>query len=227
MSLPDPHAYVSHALQLLLAFFVGGVIGFERQIHGRPAGLRTHILVCVGAALIAMVDTLIPSSQGKITAQIVSGVGFLGAGAILRDGASVSGLTTAASVWCSAGMGIAIGTGGLSIWMALTAALIVLLTLTFIEHLERLGIHTRVDRELAIYIKAADSASGPTASSHVIDSLIHAGIAVTGVTTEVIDAAAHTKVIRVKLCLTPSGTQDSVSKALTDNPNVSQFVWVS
>lgn len=106
--------------RLILAVVLGGLVGLEREMHGRPAGFRTHILVCLGSALV-MVVSFHPFShlvaQGvdadptRIAAQVVSGIGFLGAGTILREGASIRGLTTAASLWVVAGIGLAVGAG--------------------------------------------------------------------------------------------------------------------
>ena len=107
-------------LRLLVASGLGAVIGLERDMHGRPAGLRTHLLVCMGAALftilsVAVANTLGAGGQtwdpGRIAAQIVTGIGFLGAGAILKAGFSVRGLTTASSLWIAAAIGMASGAG--------------------------------------------------------------------------------------------------------------------
>lgn len=99
--------------RLLLAGLLGGVIGLEREVLGRPAGLRTHILVSVGSALIMIlsVHSFGSGDPSRLAAQVVSGVGFLGAGTIMREGASVRGLTTAASLWVVAGIGLAAGVG--------------------------------------------------------------------------------------------------------------------
>lgn len=123
---------------LLLAVLLGGAVGWNREQREHPAGLRTHILVCVGAALIAAMDRSIPSTDGRIAAQIVTGIGFLGAGTIIRDrdGAAVRGLTTAASIWATAGIGIAVGYGGIHAELAAVATIIVLLTLTVLNRLE-------------------------------------------------------------------------------------------
>ncbi|HNR12864.1 MAG TPA: MgtC/SapB family protein, partial [Thermodesulfobacteriota bacterium] len=98
-------------LRLGVAFLLGGIIGFERQMHGRPAGLRTHILVCVGSAVVMIAAKSQPSfyalapdvhmtiDPGRIVAGIMTGIGFLGAGAIVRTGDFVRGLTTAACIW--------------------------------------------------------------------------------------------------------------------------------
>ena len=110
--------------RILLAAALGGILGIERDIHGRQAGLRTHLLVSAGAALffilsthIATFDVIIPlgfakvTDPGRIAAQIVTGIGFLGAGVILKEGFTVVGLTTAACLWISAAIGMASGAG--------------------------------------------------------------------------------------------------------------------
>jgi putative Mg2+ transporter-C (MgtC) family protein len=110
--------------RILLAAALGGILGIERDIHGRQAGLRTHLLVSAGAALffilsthIATFDVIVPlgfakvTDPGRIAAQIVTGIGFLGAGVILKEGFTVVGLTTAACLWISAAIGMASGAG--------------------------------------------------------------------------------------------------------------------
>ncbi|MEW6227795.1 MAG: MgtC/SapB family protein, partial [Bacillota bacterium] len=105
--------------RLVLAMMFGGFIGLERESHKRPAGFRTHILVCVGSALVMMISQYAfvnfarttEYDPGRIAAQVVSGIGFLGAGTILREGPTIKGLTTAASLWVVAGIGLAVGTG--------------------------------------------------------------------------------------------------------------------
>jgi putative Mg2+ transporter-C (MgtC) family protein len=109
--------------RLSLAAALGGAIGFERELRDREAGLRTHLLVCLGSALFTIVsaygfrefltsgDQVIRADPTRIAAQIVTGIGFLGAGAIIRQGISVRGLTTAATLWVSAAIGIAAGAG--------------------------------------------------------------------------------------------------------------------
>jgi putative Mg2+ transporter-C (MgtC) family protein len=104
--------------KLALAVVLGGAIGLERELKAKPAGLRTNILICLGAALITHMSVRIGFQDGRwvgdptrIAAQIVSGVGFLGAGTILHGGATVTGLTSAATIWVVAGIGIAVGGG--------------------------------------------------------------------------------------------------------------------
>ncbi|MBW2990681.1 MgtC/SapB family protein [Candidatus Woesearchaeota archaeon] len=96
----------------VFAFVAGFLIGYERGLRDKPAGVRTNTLVCVGAMLFAMVSSVVdPGSPGRIAANIVTGIGFLGAGIIMHHKGSVQGLTTAATVWRSAAIGMAIGFG--------------------------------------------------------------------------------------------------------------------
>ena len=100
--------------RLLLASILGGVVGLERQLAGKAAGLRTNLLICVGAALITEVSVFLPTlngsgDPGRMAAQIVSGIGFIGAGTILQSRGRVIGLTSAATLWVVAALGIAVG----------------------------------------------------------------------------------------------------------------------
>jgi putative Mg2+ transporter-C (MgtC) family protein len=105
--------------KLLLAVVLGGAIGLERELKGKPAGLRTNILICMGATLLTDVSMSMAFNQGgvrlgepsRLAAQIVSGVGFLGAGTIMQSSTTVTGLTSAATIWVVAAIGIAIGSG--------------------------------------------------------------------------------------------------------------------
>lgn len=121
-----------------IAALLGGVIGLEREAHGRAAGLRTHILVCVGASLVMAVTEAFGTSDapGRALAGIVTGIGFLGAGAIVRTHDIVRGLTTAACVWLVAGLGIVVGKGLYILAGGTTlVALVVLVRLSRIEQL--------------------------------------------------------------------------------------------
>ena len=115
--------HVEITLRLTIALVIGGLIGLERSYHGRPAGFRTHALVCLSTSLLMLVTVyetiwFPPVSQSRITLDptrmaqgIMTGIGFLGAGAIMKEGLSVRGLTTAASIWITAAIGILIGIG--------------------------------------------------------------------------------------------------------------------
>jgi putative Mg2+ transporter-C (MgtC) family protein len=110
---------ITTVIRLLLSMICGGAIGWERENRRQPAGLRTHILICLGATMLMIISIYIPQTfksfqngdPGRIAAQVVSGIGFLGGGAIFRLGATVRGLTTAATIWTSAAVGLAIGAG--------------------------------------------------------------------------------------------------------------------
>ena len=104
--------YTEIFLRLILSVIAGGLIGLEREVVHKPAGIRTHMLVCLGSALFVLVaiETL-PNEAARIIAGIATGIGFLGAGLILKDGFNVRNLTTAASLWVAAGIGMAIGYG--------------------------------------------------------------------------------------------------------------------
>jgi putative Mg2+ transporter-C (MgtC) family protein len=110
---------VTAAIRLVISLIAGGLIGLEREGRRQPAGLRTHILISVGSTLLMLLSIYLPQhffdmkngDPGRIAAQVVSGIGFLGAGAILKLGNNIKGLTTAASIWVAAGIGLAIGAG--------------------------------------------------------------------------------------------------------------------
>ncbi|MFC1566824.1 MgtC/SapB family protein [bacterium] len=130
------------ALRLVLAAVLGGVLGMEREKQKRSAGLRTHILVCLGSTLIMLVSIYVfqiftkgeTADPSRIAASVVTGIGFLGAGAIIRSRENVIGLTTAASIWVSAGIGLAVGCGFYI--GAFMATLIAFLTLGILKNVE-------------------------------------------------------------------------------------------
>lgn len=128
---------LSIVLRLVLAVVLGGIIGFERGKSGRPAGLRTHILVCLGSVLAMMTNQYIFETYGvsdptRMAAQVISGIGFLGAGTILVTGRhQVKGLTTAAGLWATACMGLAIGIG---FYKAAVAACLMITFATVVLH---------------------------------------------------------------------------------------------
>ncbi len=111
VSMIDPVTIV-FCVDLVIAIVLGALIGAERELRGKDAGISTHVFVICGAMLFTFMSmTVDPASKSRIAAQIVSGIGFLGAGLILKDGASVRNLTTAASIWFAGAIGMAIGFG--------------------------------------------------------------------------------------------------------------------
>jgi putative Mg2+ transporter-C (MgtC) family protein len=160
--------------RLLIAAILGGVIGWERERRGRPAGLRTHLLVCIGVTLMMLVsehifvnyqgyknDSILRIDPARIAAQVVTGIGFLGAGTIIRSRASIRGLTTAASLWLVAGIGLAVGSG--FILPAAFATVIAIATLILIPFAER-----RMKRDKYRTIKMLI-----TGQEHFLDDITH------------------------------------------------------
>ena len=123
------------SLRLLLAAALGAIIGYQRERAGKPAGLRTYILICAGAALFTIVSIYGFSAAGdpaRVAAGIVAGIGFLGAGAIIRSGHGiVAGLTTAATIWAVAGIGLAAGTG---LYLVAAVTTVIVLIILFLPH---------------------------------------------------------------------------------------------
>jgi putative Mg2+ transporter-C (MgtC) family protein len=120
----------SEAFCILVAFCCGAIVGFERERGHKPAGLRTQILICVGSAIFTLVSCsshLAGREPARIAAQIVTGVGFLGAGSILRDRHQITGLTTAATIWAVSAIGIVAGAGYVAAALALSVAVLLVL----------------------------------------------------------------------------------------------------
>jgi putative Mg2+ transporter-C (MgtC) family protein len=149
--------------RISVAAVLGGILGIERDVHGRQAGLRTHILVSAGSALffilstrIATLDVVTPdgftkvTDPGRIAAQVVTGIGFLGAGVILKEGFTVVGLTTAACLWISAAIGMTSGAGLYGIAVSTTIlALVALVLLRWIERYYRRDIYRYMELQFA------------------------------------------------------------------------------
>lgn len=131
-------------VRLLTSLFLGGIIGYEREINRHAAGLRTNILVCVGSTLIMLLsiygfnqflnESSVRSDPARLAAQVISGIGFLGAGTIMQRGASIKGLTTAATLWVMAAIGLAVGAG--FYYPAVITCVIVFLSLRILNKVE-------------------------------------------------------------------------------------------
>lgn len=122
-------------LRVLVAALLGGAVGYDRQRHDKPAGLRTHMLVALGAALFTASAEIASGNQLdllRVTAAVATGIGFLGAGAIMRSGETITGLTTAAGIWVTAGIGVVVGVGQ---WiLGVGAALITVVVIAVLGH---------------------------------------------------------------------------------------------
>lgn len=131
---------------LILSFFLGGAIGWFREREGKTAGMRTHILVCLGSALFMAISTDMMrlgggADPGRIAAGVVTGIGFLGAGCIIQTGSGVIGITTAASIWVTAAIGVA---AGAALYVsAITATLLTIIALQLMRIVEKHIIKTK------------------------------------------------------------------------------------
>lgn len=146
-------------IRILVAIFIGGLIGLERGMKNRPAGLRTYMLVCVGSCLVMMTNQYVFQSSGsgdpmRLGAQVISGIGFLGAGTIVVTRHNqIKGLTTAAGLWVSAGLGLALGIGFYE--GAITAGIGVYVILTILHRLDN-RVHKRI-RIIEVCVELANS----------------------------------------------------------------------
>jgi len=142
-------------LRLAAALVAGGAIGFERERGSQPAGLRTHMILALGAALVMILSINMgikyDSDPARLAAQVVSGIGFLGAGAILRFGLNVKGLTTASTLWTTAMVGMAVGYGYYLV--ALFAVSIILIVLTLVERFEKKFVRVNVIRTVVVDVQ--------------------------------------------------------------------------
>ena len=162
LKLPDPETlalYKEIARHLLFAMVAGGLIGLERSFHGRPAGFRTHTLVCLASSLLMLVTLyqgvwFEQDSKGNVTMDptrmaqgIMTGIGFLGAGVIFKEGLTVRGLTTAASIWMTASIGVLMGIG--FYFPAVLATVLTLATLVLLHRVERV-VPTHIYAQLTV-----------------------------------------------------------------------------
>ncbi|MDD9268047.1 MgtC/SapB family protein [Paenibacillus sp. GCM10023248] len=173
---------ISHSellLRLVLAVFMGGAVGIEREWHNHAAGFRTHILVCLGSTTIMLLSMYgfsefanepnVRMDPARLAAQVISGIGFIGAGAILRNGSVISGLTTAASIWVVAGIGLCIGAG--FTYAAVFATMLSLISLFALNKWEKHVMRNRRYHEMTI--KTLDN---PSALAQIATALSREGI---------------------------------------------------
>lgn len=228
----DPFSLGGRALVLMLATLLGGLIGLERQINGNPAGMRTHILVCVGSTVITLTSVeisagVLPGTHGDpahLAAQIVSGIGFLGAGAILREGNTVRGVTTAAGVWATAGIGIALGASPHLGELGLLAAGVVLITLTLLRRVERRFNLSR--RTYSLEIEVRETHHAP---ARVLEMLAAEGLTVVGMQSEPGPASLRkgageaTRLMRLQVSLPKGFDRNHLNVRLAEQEDVISF----
>jgi putative Mg2+ transporter-C (MgtC) family protein len=123
-------------IKLIVSLVIGTIIGAEREYRNKSAGLRTMILICLGSTIFTIVSIEVshPTEIGRIASNIVTGIGFLGAGAIMREGLTISGLTTASAIWVVSSLGMAIGAGQFQ--LAITATILAMIVLVIFHHLQ-------------------------------------------------------------------------------------------
>ena len=137
------------ALQLLISFVIGTVIGLEREYRSKAAGLRTMIMICFGSTIFTEISIVIGgSSPDRIASTIITGIGFLGAGVIFKDGLSINGITTATTIWIAAALGMAVGAG--QYFIALIGSVVVLIVLTLFENIQRIIVRLHQARSYKI-----------------------------------------------------------------------------
>ncbi|RAP74959.1 MgtC/SapB family protein [Paenibacillus montanisoli] len=201
-------SYLELTIRLVLALVLGGLIGVERELGGHSAGFRTHILVCLGSAAIVLLsmygfsefasDPNVRLDPARLAAQVISGIGFLGAGTILRTGFTVSGLTTAASLWVVAAIGLTVGAG--FYYGAAVLTLLVVVSLFFLNKFEKK--FSRAKRKQDVILKITkDSAS----LNKVVTELHHFGVRISKIVVENEEEAhgdsADTLIVRMQIKL--------------------------
>ncbi len=207
-------------LKLIVACVLGGAVGWEREMHDRPAGFRTHMLVCVGSATYMMVSLFFAKGESaRVAANVAAGMGFLGAGTIIRHGSVVRGLTTAASLWTIAAVGLAVGYGGEGYLVGVLTTTIALLTLVFMSRIEKRLVGKRLYRFAVVRTSEARSRL-PLIRSE----LTALGVAIR--TTEVAPTAdADLQELRLELRIPSMDLQDRVTDAILGVAGVRGVYW--
>jgi putative Mg2+ transporter-C (MgtC) family protein len=195
-----------------LAVILGGMIGWEREMHGKPSGVRTHMLVALGATLFTECGRAIGGDPARIAAQVVTGVGFLGAGTIMRMGIEVRGLTTAASVWATAAIAMAVAVGGSFMIVATLGTVLVLVTLALVDDLVRRFIRDPMKRHLEVVL------DDRSAVHDLLEALTRSQLSVLSVQVQSAES-------EVTLTLQVEGRESDVLETLCILPHVKSAQW--
>ena len=214
-------------LRLLAALVAGAFIGYERSFHGRPAGLRTHVLVCLASALLMLVTVYedhwvrTPGESRldptRMAQGIMTGIGFLGAGVIVKEGLNVRGLTTAASIWITAGIGVLAGVG-----LYLPLVVSVLLTLSVLSLFR--WIELRVPTQAYYYFDVQYAREGNLSEEAMRELLKKLGFSVANFSYR-LDGVGHQRLLRHKMTLqtTDRGAAARLARWLEENQTVAEF----
>jgi putative Mg2+ transporter-C (MgtC) family protein len=214
-------------LRLLAALAAGAFIGYERSFHGRPAGLRTHVLVCLASALLMLVTVYedhwvrTPGESRldptRMAQGIMTGIGFLGAGVIVKEGLNVRGLTTAASIWITAGIGVLAGVG-----LYLPLVVSVLLTLSVLSLFRWIELH--VPTQAYYYFDVQYAREGNLSEEAMRELLKRLGFSVANFSYR-LDGIGHARLLRHKMTLqtTDRGAAARLARWLEENQTVAEF----
>jgi putative Mg2+ transporter-C (MgtC) family protein len=207
--------HVELTIRLVIAIVLGGLIGLERELGGHSAGFRTHILVCLGSASIMLLSMYgfsqyaaepnVRMDPARLAAQVISGIGFLGAGTILRTGMSISGLTTAASLWVVAAIGLSAGAG--FYYLAVISTFLGVISLFFLNKVEKNFSRTKKDREITFMLHRKT-----TSLQQIVTCLNHHGIQIYKLiidNEEAAESSAEPLIIRINVKLKKEKTIDA------------------
>ena len=209
------------------ALFIGALIGLERTLRGRPAGFRTHALVCVASALLMLVTVYqnqwmthvtmdaIRTDPTRMAQGIMTGIGFLGAGVIFKEGLTVRGLTTAASIWVASAIGVVLGAG--SYWTGFVAAAVTLVALTILR-----GIEDRLPSQTFVHFVVGFDRAKPMDEAQLREIVRHSGFHVSDVAYR-LDAATQSLEYRAVIWSKGRGALQELEQALLALPDVVHF----
>ncbi len=212
-------------LRLIMAAVLSGIVGFEREFHGRAAGFRTHILLCVGSALVMLTsihifdvyNAMVPCDPARMAAGVVTGIGFLGAGTIMHSKSSVRGLTTATSLWVVAGIGLAVGSG--MYFASIATTVITMITLFFFSRMEHALIRKDWYKTLII-----ESREGVTQIKGAREVLAEYGVRVTDFEVERSEDGAS-MVLEIGVKLSTSRNDDHIVQEISRLEGVKSVKW--
>lgn len=221
------HDDIEMLIRLLTAVGAGALIGYERSFHGRPAGLRTHVLVCLASSLLMLVTVYedhwvrTPGDSRldptRMAQGIMTGIGFLGAGVIFKEGLTVRGLTTAASIWITAGIGVLAGVG-----LYLPLIISTILTLTVLSVFR--WVETRVPTQAYYNFDVQYAREGSLSEEKMLEILSKLGFSVANLSYR-LDGMGEQRLLRHKMTLqtTDRGAAKRLARYLEENQTVSEF----
>lgn len=210
-------------IKLVVSVVLGGLVGWQREALDRPAGFRTHVLVCMGSTVYMLVSTSFMEwprgDPARVASNVATGIGFLGAGTIIRHGNVIRGLTTAASVWTVAGIGLAVGLGGKYYLLAVVATLLVLATLSVFRKIEE---SVMAKRQYRLVVLQADDPKARL--SALQQALAELEVSIKGV--EIVPAeTGEQQELRATLRLPPKVGQEQVTGRLMAVKGITGIQW--